>query len=267
MKNKHHRVRCFINTTDISSSSFPIVNELVGSFTENEEFVKGLKSPDAYKWILNLILLNLYYLLIKILKKLELELDKALGKESDLFADVLTISRSVYGLLDPSIRKFLERRGIKIVQNIQSGIDTEYVQVDETKNKLLSVLLAQNTISYLSIPLTEDYYYSSVHTLTGKVYRTKKTSAYETEIIEVRGKEKEIEKPVFNYELLESSLGELIRLVRAEKHNDLDEVYNFMIEKLKEVSGLTYYEKDGTCVFRLPSTNTASFLKQVNKVC
>src|SRR5437762_2302733 len=89
---------------------------------------------------------------------------------TDISSDYQTLSKEVYSKLDSSIRTKLQKKGITVMQNIYTGFDTEYKNIDLKYNKLLSIQMAVNTKILLKLPIVdEDYYFSSVETLTGKV--------------------------------------------------------------------------------------------------
>lgn len=116
----------------------------------------------TYRWIYGIIMINLYTLVV-------LLLDRE-SKDTDLYSDLLSISEKLYDKLEPSIRKSLIKKGITITNNIQNGFDTEYENQDTRINKLLSVQMAVNVITYLRIQLHTNYKLSNVHTLTNKSY-------------------------------------------------------------------------------------------------
>lgn len=135
---------------------------------------------DSYKWIFNIIILNLYEVTIHILKNKPEE-------TSDSYNDLLYLSKKLFNSLDPSIRKMIQKRGISIVQNIQTGFDTEYVNKDAMFNSLLSVQLATNTQTYLKLPTNSPYTLSTLNTLTNETYSIEQGKGFSYAIVEYPG--------------------------------------------------------------------------------
>jgi len=48
----------------------------------------------------------------------------------DLMRDYQQLSKDLYGMLDPSIRLKLQKKGIGVLQNTYTGFDTEYKNLD-----------------------------------------------------------------------------------------------------------------------------------------
>lgn len=115
-----------------------------------------------------MIMLNLYYLVEKMIDFLVEE--EGIDGESDLRVDYDILSMKVYNLLDPAIRVKLHKKGMSISQNVYTGLDTEYKNVSELENKLISVQLAINSKSYLRIPRLTPFKFASVNTLSGKIF-------------------------------------------------------------------------------------------------
>ena len=89
-----------------------------------------------------------------------------LGVSSDLFSDLQELRLQIHNKLDPAIRRCLQKRGIIIHQNIQTGFDTEFVRKGMLENKLLSSQLAINTQTYLRIPKVIPFGIFDVNPLT-----------------------------------------------------------------------------------------------------
>ena len=243
----------YLNTTDLRL--FPIINQFIEIFSgsiktkkdrdENSDglkFTTGDRSMDAYKWIYNVLLLNLYELTIKLKNELDITPDTELGVESDFYADLTLLSRNLFNNLDPSIRKTLQKRGFTIIQNIQSGFDTEYVNKDTRTNKLLSIQLAVNTQTYIKIPKVSEYSLASLNPLTSEVYPISQPSG-------------------FSFELAELSIKESLHRIRLLKHLGMDSSLSSLVSKMKELSNVTYIEKDDVFVFRLPTTPMKQYIE------
>lgn len=89
----------------------------------------------------------------------------------DIMEDLNVLEKSVYGMLDPSIRIKLQNKGLTLLQNIYTGFDTEYYKKDgEYTNTLLSVQLAITTKTLLRLPRYTDYTIASLNPLNSEVY-------------------------------------------------------------------------------------------------
>jgi hypothetical protein len=99
----------FLNTQNLNL--FPVFSEILPSFLMEKDsivFVNGEKSMESYKWLLNLMLVNLYLLCIE-------ELNKDLTNENpDVVSDLKVKESEIYNMLDPSIRHKIQKRGIGI---------------------------------------------------------------------------------------------------------------------------------------------------------
>lgn len=145
--------RGFINT--LSLDKYPIINQFINTMVMEKtskgkkfrdiKYLNGNKSMITYRWIYALIIINLYTLVVLLLERE--------SKDTDLYSDLLSMSEKLYDKLEPSLRKSLLKKGITITHNIQNGFDTEYENKDTKTNKLLSVQMAINVITYLRIQL------------------------------------------------------------------------------------------------------------------
>lgn len=95
------------------------------------------------------------------------------SSEKELLEDYKVMSREIKVKLDPSIRQKLQREGLTIIQNIYTGFDTEYKNIDLKFNEILTVQLAVSTKTMLKLPLINEYKISSLETLSGKAYPLK----------------------------------------------------------------------------------------------
>jgi hypothetical protein len=86
---------------------------------------------DSYKWLYNIIILTLYFLVLDTIQKLS-------GELSNDTASVLNaMERILFSRIDNSIRFHIRKQGISIVNNIYSGFDTEFNTMDIGKNSLI----------------------------------------------------------------------------------------------------------------------------------
>jgi len=223
---------------------------------------------ETYKWINNLIYLNLYNILWKkLIKELDKEkeeeengvdeLDKI--KNSDFLSDYKCLVEDVYRKIDPSIKDHLGKKGLSVVQNIYTGFDTEYYMFEDPialsrKNILLSAQLSVNTKTYLKIPKRVKYVAGGLNSLTNDAFITPRSSS-------------------FNYRLFERNVNDCINEIRdiRFKINDnkiekiIHNLRKFVIEKAgkdpektytsvcaSDKTKFSYYEEDGLFVFGFP---------------
>gem|GEM_PF-1417762 len=235
----HNTSKGYINDLDLTK--YPIISEFLSFFiadeSKAEEFIRGNKAMESYKWIYNIIVLNLYLLTIETLHKLD-----PLAIETELVTDFKTKSLELYGKLDPSIRRHLQKRGISIIQNIYTGFDTEFQTTELGVNKLLSVQLAVTTKTYLKIPRKMNYSVSSLEVDTSQLHPMKKSSL------------------LFNYSKIESTIQRCIDQIRLTKYSKNDVSFLILIECLKQISGLKMNEQDDLIIFSLPRSVIQPFI-------
>lgn len=143
-----------------------------------ENYINGIRSMVTYRWIYAILILNLYTLVEILRNRLEKE------KDTDFYSDLTILSKNLYDSLEPSIRKFLSKRGMSITQNIQNAFDTEYKNEDMKTNGLLSIQMAVNVVSYLKIHKPVSYVVSNVNALTNKSYEVENNKNINFELIE-----------------------------------------------------------------------------------
>lgn len=122
--------------------------------TKNKIFV--------YKWVYNIINLRMFSIIEYLLKELEDLKDKD-KLEDPIYYVYKDLRNSIYNSLDPAIRRHLTRRGISIIHNIYTGFDTEYDNIDERSNELLSVQLATTYKILLKLPLRTEFNYEELN--------------------------------------------------------------------------------------------------------
>lgn len=226
----------YLNSIDLRD--FPVINLFINFLTKKAKYINGSKSMDSYKWIFNIIILNLYEVTIHLLKNKPEE-------TSDSYNDLLYLSKKLFNTLDPSIRKMIQKRGISIVQNIQTGFDTEYVNKDAMFNTLLSVQLATNTQTYLKLPTNSPYTFSTLNTLTNETYSIEQGEG-------------------FSYAIVEKSIQESINRIRLARFQDLDQGIEKLAEGLKKLDFINHFEKEDSYFFRFPKTPTKQFIKFID---
>jgi hypothetical protein len=225
----------FINNTDLRQ--FPVISQLISYFTNKEEYIKGNQVTESYKWILNVLMINLYEFSLKVMSKME----SGSEMESDLMIDFEVLSKNIFSRIDPSIRVKLQKKGISVIQNIYTGFDTEYKNIDAKYNELISVQLAVNTKSLLKIPKYSEYELSTLDTLTGEVYKLNKLSED------------------FNFSMVEKSLNKSIKEIRYLKYKENDASIFILIKGLKFLN-YPFIEKDDAFVFSFPRSPIQPFI-------
>lgn len=244
----------YLNNNDLSK--FPYFGDLINHFTNNEDYINGLFSHESFKWLYNLINLSIYNYLIEYESdyKNKFNIDPNFDKynynlddynDNDFYHDLIKLRKNFYQKLDPSIRKSLQKRGISIVQNLNTGFDTEYVNIDKNNNKLLSVQFAQVVQNYVKLPLTSRYKLSKINPVTEAVYRVKTTAS-------------------FDYELLENLIANHIEIIRNFEFDNIDKEVEILIDNLKNHSNIKYFIKDDCIIFKFPLTPERLLIKYID---
>jgi hypothetical protein len=161
--------------------------------------------------------------------------------DSDLMADLQVISKDIFSKIDPSIRVKMQKRGISVIQKIDTGFDTEYKNIDLKYNKLVSVQLAINTKSLLKVPKYSEYELSTINTLTDEGYKVDKS------------------KKDFNFIMVEKAINKCINGIRFLKYKSNDSSISILIEGLKHLN-YPYQENDDNFVFSFPRTPIQPFI-------
>ena len=238
--------------TSVDLRTFPVISDFLPFFfqselsnltpgSEEEEFLNGGQSMESYKWIYNLIILNLYLILIRILQEAYCEL-KVLSSEGDVKAfndfilDLKEIVKDFWFRLDPSIRFHLRKPGLGIVQNTYVGFDTEFSNEEIALNSLISTQLAITTKSYIKIPRKINYRLSSLDVQSNKLTINPAKSK------------------VFNFRKIEGSLDMCIQAIKSIKYGKYEESMFILNEGLKIVKGVRYFDDDVFTLFSLPQS-------------
>ena len=235
----------FLTTVDLRK--FPVLNKLLPCFIhpglEEEEFISGRESMESYKWLYNIVLLNLYIFCLETQQNKEfVRLENV--ENVDKFTDLKSLGRELFGRLDPSIRHHLQKRGVSLKENIYIGFDTEFNKSEvENENVLISAQLAVSTKTYLLIPLNPSYQISALDENTNKLTKLKKSST------------------VFNYSKIEMSIQICIAEIRKIKYGDYDKTMWILNETLRLIKGLSYFEKEEYIVFSLPRSIIQQYIE------
>lgn len=223
----------FIPSHDLTK--FPIFAELLPSFLLDSsesvvrEYQCGGQSMESYKWLYNILCLTLYLFCLETLALKEIE-----AETFNLVTNLRELEGELYGRLDPSIRKQIQKRGISIKENTYVGFDTEFTKKSSEMNELVSSQLAVTTKTYVQIPKNTPYSLSTLDVKSNKMIKLSTKSA------------------VLNYAKIESSIQMCVNKIRMIKYGKNDESLLILIECLRMIKGLSYVEKDDYLVFSLP---------------
>ena len=223
----------YLNNQDLSS--YPIFSDLIENFTEDEEYIRGKFVHISFKWLYNMIYLSIYNYILEYEKQNGFKILSKFQVPDDSYYDLMELRVQIYQKLDPSIRKSLQRRGITLLQNIETGFDTEYVNHDLVTNKLLSVQLAQVVQSYIKLPLIKPYELSYINPSNEAEYLVKKTN-------------------LFSYNLVEGIIDNHIVIIRRLSFGDLDTKLLNLINLLKQEPYLFHQVISDYIIFKLPTT-------------
>ena len=222
----------FLPTLDLRK--FPIISDLLQPFllsvkeNEVEEYVCGDKSMETYKWLYNLIILILYQICIETLSSIDLSV-----ANTEKIEELKLTENEMYSRLDPSIRQYLQKRGISIKQNTYIGFDTEF-QIAGDLNRLISSQLAVTTKTVLKIPRVRGYTISKLDESTNKLQAINKSST------------------VLNYSKIENSIKMFIADIRVLKYASYDVNLYQLSEGMKMLRGIQYIEQEDNTIFSLP---------------
>lgn len=223
----------FLARSDLNT--FPIISELLPSFLlagsdeEKLKHISGDLSMESYKWLYNLLLLQLYQFCIGCLTSQTIKTENP-----DLVTDIESQAREIFARLDPSVRHHLQRRGISLKQNVYIGFDTEFKKQDVESNTLLSAQLAITTKTYVHIPKKQSYKISILDEKSNMLQKIRTKAS------------------VFNYAKIETSIQMSISEIRKLKYENNDETLLVLNECFKLIKGISYFEKDDFTIFSLP---------------
>lgn len=130
-----------------------------------------------------------------------------------------------------------------IVQNSYTGFDTEFQNLDVSKNKLISIQLAVSTKTYLKIPLVKSYKISSIEAKSKKVKKFVNSSNE------------------FNYEKMEKSIAILIKEIKVKKYGSYDELMFILNDSLRNIRGFSYFENEDYTIFSIPHSAIQSYIE------
>jgi hypothetical protein len=143
-------------------------------------------SEICYTMWYNLVFVNMYYLIEKVLKAHEDDV----VREGDFFlvhlgvscydevvADLQVMKEAFKSRLEQYLKVQIQRRGITLIENTYTGFDTEYQLEDlkKFKNKLISIQTAVQRRTILKMPLYHPYDISYVDPLSSSISDTYKS--------------------------------------------------------------------------------------------
>lgn len=232
----------FLPSVDLTK--FPIVADLLqpflqGSESEVKPYITGNKTMETYKWIYNIIILILYLTCLE-------SIGGTNSIESDELIELKCLEKDLYGRLDPSIRCYIQKKGINIKQNTYIGFDTEFTKKDLEFNTLVSAQLAVTTKTYVKIPTSKGYQMSQLDENSNSLIPVNTSST------------------VLNYTKIENSIKMFIAEVRGIKYSKHDESILVLTETLKMIKGLKYTERSDHILFALPWTVIQPYIKYGN---
>jgi hypothetical protein len=151
--------------------NLPVIKELISLMISADEKKGGeiilvQRNELAY----NYLILNLYIVGTKIYEKIVKDLLQS--EDDDIVVDLKTLLSNLEIKMPNDIKVHLRRQGIKIIQNIYNGFDTEYHLRSSTLklNELLSVQLACNVGMYIKLPYNKMHKLKYVHPQTSEVF-------------------------------------------------------------------------------------------------
>jgi len=223
-----------------------------------EEIINLKDAKELYKWSYNLIMLNLYKITEEVVFKLN-QVNQVnqvnQGEEfinDNLLIDYITLAKDILHKIDPSIRSKLTKRGISITQNIYTGFDTEYVNVDSLTNKLLSIQLSINTKTMVQFPLNNEFDFKEIDVLTGKELNSMNSKSN-----------------CINWSKIKEFINKSITYIRELKLGNYDDSFQILINGLKNYKNekgefLKYITKDNVIIFIFERSPIKQYFKECN---
>ena len=233
--------------SSIDLSTYPLYSELLPYFiTELDPdksflWINGDNSMETFKWLYNLMILNLYFLCLTTLKSINLLTIEY--EDFDVITDLKLQEKMLLSKLDPAIRYYLRKIGLKMFKNSYIGFDTEYCQGSRINtNELVSVQLALASRIYLQVPKNPEYSISKIDVDRNKIIKLSQKSS------------------VLNWGKFEASMQYLIKEIKRVKFGRYDEMMLMLEESLKLIKGLNYMESEEYCTFSLPRSSIQPYV-------
>jgi len=151
--------------------NLPIIKDIISPLISEEEKKLEIEviSVKRNELAYNYLILNLYIIGTLIYERIK---DLASSEyDDDIIIDLKTLLSSLEVKMPNNIKIHLRRQGIKIIQNIYNGFDTEYELRSSTLklNELLSVQLACNVGMFIKLPYQKLDKLKYVHPQTSEV--------------------------------------------------------------------------------------------------
>ena len=146
--------------------------------------------------------------------------------------------------MDPSIRKSLQKQGVSLIQNLETGFDTEYVNKDMLTNKIISVQIAQHLQCYLKLPLPSRYKLCKINPVTEAKYPVKITKS-------------------FNFGLIETIIANHVEWIRLILYGNNDVCMSTLIDTMLTDPKLKCFENQDNVIIRLPKSTEKVLIKLI----
>jgi len=166
-----------VSTNIYDENYYPVISDIIKDLITEDEYNK-LNSHfkiSIYKWLINIIVLQMYTLLCRIQSALLLVNTRniSLNDEMDLRelkSRLKVFSVWAHSALDNSIKQHLVRRNIILYSDTICGFDTEFVSEDYGISTLLSAQLSSSHVCKLVVPTYKAFAFEGVNTLTSETY-------------------------------------------------------------------------------------------------
>jgi len=203
---------------------FKIVSELLQPFlltqTDAKEYICGGGSMETYNWIYNLLLITLYLVCIETLHSTEVYTANAY-----VLLELLVKEEELYIRLYPTIRQYIQKKGIRIIKFTYIGSDIESTKQDTEHNRLISAQLAVTTKTFVKIPGIRGYTISKIDESTNKLKALSNSST------------------ILNYTKRETSLNLCIDKIRTLKYAQQEVSWYKFPEGMNRIKGWSYTEQ------------------------
>lgn len=229
----------YVSSVDLSK--YPVISSILPSFTTEECYVNGEDSMESYKWVYNILILNLYVFCVEMVIRYE----KLNACEEEL-EDLKYWVGDLYSRLDPSIRVYLVKKGVSVTESVYVGFDTEFTQSGLVENRMVSAQLAVSSGLKIQIPRRVEYKLSRVDEQTNKVtYFNPKSQD-------------------FSYKKIEATIQKCVSRVRSLKYGKYDISLEILSESLRMIRGITYEEQVDFITFSLPRTSIQPYFHETS---
>jgi hypothetical protein len=263
-----------------------------------EDKVLG-NDENSYTMWYNTIFINYYYLILINLRTLRdnnvIEKDFIDSFEDweaykeDLINALDNARVNVLNRIDHFIRFQIQKRGVTLIQQTYSGFDTEFELLDEKRmiNKLLSVQTAIQRQSVVKVPLyniynlaycqpltreMSEFYQPGINDNKGHLYTftkiikdsfLRRKSLKDGPTFDTKRTCKNNKGKVYSeLAFINNSIKHTVSIIRNYLFNRHDESMKLIIDLLKQVSGVKFYEdkKHDQVVFTLPLTDERTWI-------